>query len=95
MVHQRILQFALQGLFDAHTEEVLFSLLDSIGELCTESVDTESWDAVITRMRSALVNFEKEFPELMVDLHSTVVTRVLCSLLPFAITKLISMFWTE
>lgn len=66
MVHQRILQFALQGLFDSHTEEVLFSLLDSISKLCTESVDTESWDAVIMQMQLALVNFEKAFPQLMV-----------------------------
>lgn len=66
MVHQRILPFALEGLFDSETEDVVFALLESICELCTESVDTDSWDEVITRMERALANFEKSFPALMV-----------------------------
>lgn len=66
LVHHRILQFCLQGLFPAKEEKALLDLLDCIGELCTEMVDTAIWDTTRRRLQEAVVNFEEEFPMLMV-----------------------------
>ena len=66
MVHHRILQFCLQGLFTKEAESALFGLLDCISKLCTETVDVFDWEQTVTLMKEAVINFEKQFPQLMV-----------------------------
>lgn len=66
-MHHRILQFALHKLFsDDRVDRAVLDLLDSISELCAESIDVTQWDEVIERLLHAVIEFETLFPKLMV-----------------------------
>lgn len=66
LVHQRILQFSLCGLFRAQeAEEVLITLLDCISDLCAERVVLSEEACRHTRLVKAVKSFETYFPKLM------------------------------
>ena len=66
LVHQRILQYLFRGLFDREVEKVVYELLDCMGRLYSEEIDTSN-TSIRDRLITAIVSFEQMFPRLMVS----------------------------
>ena len=66
LVKQRILQYMLRGLLENEDEQVLFELLDRMADLYSDNVDTRE-QTKTDKMISAVTDFEKAFPKLMVS----------------------------
>jgi len=66
MVHHRVLQFCLQGFLDVDAELALFTLLNCMSKLCSEFVDVAQAEETVAEVKTAVVNFENMFPQLMV-----------------------------
>lgn len=86
MVQHRILQFLLQNLLSDHQAEcILFQLLDCIGDMCCDEVDSSQWDQRVEQLIESVAAFEKAFPNLMVR-NRAVPQSIIFSRLEYAYT---------